>query len=154
MRCTCAWPGITSDQYDAVMARLGLDANPPAGGVLHMATDVTDEGVEVCDIWQTEQAFNGFLEQRLLPVVSELGLAGEARGCGSRSTPQLLRRRPRHDQSDRRRLPSGCGRELVRAESTVRRRDRWSRLRTAHRRAKGEACAGGRKVPVRVSPLA
>jgi hypothetical protein len=73
---TMHWPGLTSDQYDAVMARLGLDANPPAGGVLHMAT-VTDEGVEVCDIWQTEQAFNGFLEQRLLPVVSELGISGE-----------------------------------------------------------------------------
>ena len=73
---TMHWPGLTSDQYDAVMARLGLDANPPAGAVLHVAT-VTDEGVEVCDIWQTEQAFNGFLEQRLLPVVSELGIAGE-----------------------------------------------------------------------------
>jgi hypothetical protein len=70
------WPGVTSDQYDAIMAKLGLDANPPAGGVLHVAT-VTDEGVEVCDIWQTEQAFNGFLEQRLLPVVSELGISGE-----------------------------------------------------------------------------
>jgi hypothetical protein len=70
------WPGVTSDQYDAVMARLGLDANPPAGAVLHMAT-VTDDGLEVCDIWQTEQALNGFLDQRLLPVVSELGISGE-----------------------------------------------------------------------------
>ncbi len=70
------WPGLTSDQYDAVMAKLGLDGNPPAGGVLHMAT-ATDEGVEICEIWQTEQAFNGFLEQRLLPVVSELGITGE-----------------------------------------------------------------------------
>ena len=39
------WPGVTSDQYDAVMARLGLDANPPAGGILHVAA-VTDEGVD------------------------------------------------------------------------------------------------------------
>ncbi len=70
------WPGLTSDQYDSIMARLGLDANPPAGWVLHMAT-VTEEGVDVCDIWQTEQAFNGFLEQRVLPAVSELGIRGE-----------------------------------------------------------------------------
>lgn len=73
---TMHWPGLTSDQYDAMMARLGLDANPPAGAVLHMAT-VTDEGVEVYDIWQTEQAFSGFLEQRMLPVVSDLGISGE-----------------------------------------------------------------------------
>ena len=70
------WPGLTSDQYDAIMAKLGMDANPPAGGVLHMAT-VTDDGVEVVEVWQTEQAFNGFLQQRLLPVVSELGIGGE-----------------------------------------------------------------------------
>ena len=37
----------------------------------------TDEGLEVCDVWQTEQAFNSFLEHRLLPVVSELGIGGE-----------------------------------------------------------------------------
>ena len=70
------WPGVTSDQYDAVMARLGLDANPPAGGIMHMAA-VTDEGLDVCDVWQTEQAFTSFLQQRLLPAVSELGISGE-----------------------------------------------------------------------------
>ena len=43
------WPGVTSDQYDAVMARLGLDANPAAGGVHHEAA-LTDEGLEVCDV--------------------------------------------------------------------------------------------------------
>jgi hypothetical protein len=70
------WPGFTSDQYDAVMARLGLDANPPAGGIMHMAA-LTDEGLEACDVWQTEQAFTSFLEQRMLPAVSELGISGE-----------------------------------------------------------------------------
>ena len=70
------WPGVTSDQYDAVLAKIGLDANPPAGGVLHIATESGD-GIEVYEIWQTEQAFNSFLEQRLLPVVSELGITGE-----------------------------------------------------------------------------
>jgi hypothetical protein len=70
------WPGMTSGQYDAVMARLDLDANPAAGGVLHLAA-LTDEGLEVCDVWQTEQAFHGFLQQRWLPVVSELEIPGE-----------------------------------------------------------------------------
>ena len=70
------WPGITPDQYDAVMTRLGLDANPAAGGVLHLAA-LTDDGLEVCDVWQTEQAFQGFLQRRFLPVASELELQGE-----------------------------------------------------------------------------
>jgi hypothetical protein len=69
------WPGMTSDQYDAVMAKLALDVNPAAGGVLHMAA-LTDEGLEVCEVWQTELAFHGFLEHRLLPVVGELEVPG------------------------------------------------------------------------------
>ena len=70
------WPGITANQYDAVMARLELDAKPAAGGVLHVAA-LTEEGLEVCDVWQTEQAFQGFLQRRFLPVASELELQGE-----------------------------------------------------------------------------
>jgi hypothetical protein len=70
------WPGITGDQYDALIARLDLDANPAAGHVLHLAA-VTDEGLEVCDVWQTEQAFHGFLEHRVMPAVAELRVTGE-----------------------------------------------------------------------------
>ena len=70
------WPGLTSDQYDSVMARLELDVSPAAGGVLHLAA-LTDEGLEVCEVWQTEQAFQGFLQQRLLPVMGQLEIPGE-----------------------------------------------------------------------------
>ena len=70
------WPGLTSDQYDAVMARLELDSMPAAGYVLHVAA-VSDDGLDACDVWQTEQAFHGFLEQRFMPAVAEIGLAGE-----------------------------------------------------------------------------
>ena len=71
-----SWAGVTSDQYDSVMARLDLDTNPAAGGVLHLAA-LTDEGLEVCEVWQTEQAFHGFLHHRLLPIASELEIEGE-----------------------------------------------------------------------------
>lgn len=70
------WPGVTPEQYDALMTRLDLDANPAAGSVLHLAA-LTEEGLEACDVWQTEQAFRSFLEQRMMPVVRELGIAGE-----------------------------------------------------------------------------
>jgi hypothetical protein len=69
------WSGVSADQYDAVMLRLDLDANPAAGGILHIAA-VTDDGLDVCDVWQTEQAFQSFLEHRFLPVASELDLEG------------------------------------------------------------------------------
>lgn len=70
------WPEITSDQYDSVMTRLDLDVNPAAGAVLHLAA-LTEDGLRMCDVWQTEEAFRGYLEQRLLPVAKELELPGE-----------------------------------------------------------------------------
>ena len=70
------WPGVTADQYDSVMARLDLDSNPAAGEVIHLAA-LTDGGLEVCEVWQTEQAFHGFLQQRFLPVANELEIEGE-----------------------------------------------------------------------------
>jgi hypothetical protein len=70
-----SWPGVRPHQYDAVMGRLRLDTDPAAGGVLHVAS-LTDDGLEVCDIWQTEQAFHGFLAQRLLPAAEDVGIDG------------------------------------------------------------------------------
>jgi hypothetical protein len=69
------WPGVTPEEYDALMARLGLDERPAPGAVLHLAS-FTGKGLEVCDVWQTEQAFHGFLAQRLLPAADDLGLDG------------------------------------------------------------------------------
>jgi hypothetical protein len=70
------WDGISPGQYDALMERLDLDSNPPAGAVIHLAV-LTDEGLEVCDVWRTEQALQSFFENRLLPVAHALALAGK-----------------------------------------------------------------------------
>lgn len=70
------WPGVTAEQYDAVMARLELDVNPAAGSVLHLSA-FTERGLEVCDVWQTQLAFQGYYEHRLLPIVEALDLEGE-----------------------------------------------------------------------------
>jgi hypothetical protein len=70
------WSGVTPGEYDAMMAKLELDTFPAAGGVLHLAT-FGDDGLEICDVWQTEQAFYGFLENRLLPAAREVDVSGE-----------------------------------------------------------------------------
>ena len=66
------WDGVRPDQYDALMARLELDSSPAAGEILHLAT-FTDEGLQVYEVWGTEEAFRSFLEYRMLPVARELG---------------------------------------------------------------------------------
>jgi hypothetical protein len=70
------WPRVTPAQYDAVMARLALDLEPAVGSVLHVAT-LTEDGLDVCDVWQTEQSFQDFLAQRLRPAADDVGLLGE-----------------------------------------------------------------------------
>ena len=81
-----SWPGVTSDQYDAMMARLELDANPAAGGVFHLSA-LTDDGLEVCEVWQTEQAFHGFGTQRFEVIASGAPLKSLKEGADLHARP-------------------------------------------------------------------
>ena len=61
-------PELDIARYDRMMATLGLDANPPAGLVLHVATESVG-AVNVVEVWQTPQAAEGFVEKRLKPAL-------------------------------------------------------------------------------------
>jgi hypothetical protein len=70
------FPGLSSSRYDELMSRLDLDANPAAGAILHVAAEASD-GINVVDLWQTGEAAQAFVEQRLNPVLSELGIRAD-----------------------------------------------------------------------------
>ena len=72
------WPGVTEQQYDQVMALLGLDSNPPAGGSFH-AAGFTKDGLHVFDIWESQQAFEKFQRDRLSTAVKTVGLTSQPR---------------------------------------------------------------------------
>jgi hypothetical protein len=61
-------PELSLERYDGMMASLGLDANPPAGMLLHVATEAVG-AVNVVEIWQTPQSAEGFVERRLRPAL-------------------------------------------------------------------------------------
>ena len=61
-------PELSLARYDAMMVALGLDANPPAGLVLHIAAEGVG-AVNVVEIWQTAQAAEGYVEGRLKPAL-------------------------------------------------------------------------------------
>ena len=63
--------GATADEYDAVNAKVDPKSNPPAGLIIHTGS-VTDDGMRVVDVWESEQHFNDFREQRLGPAVHEV----------------------------------------------------------------------------------
>src|SRR5713101_4792743 len=71
------WDGITPDDYDRARDGVRWETDRPEGALFHVAW-FTDGGVNVTDVWESEDAFNAFAERRLMPVVKgELGLPGE-----------------------------------------------------------------------------
>ncbi|MGX1886598.1 hypothetical protein [Streptomyces sp. NPDC055287] len=101
---TFSWPEITPDIYDAVRRRVGWEEDSPGGCVLHTAWFVSD-GLNVLDIWESQDHFNRFIAARVAPVLKgELGVQ-RSRSEVLPATPAL--RRPRGQR--RRLLTSAFG---------------------------------------------
>ena len=62
------FPGLSQAQYDGLMTDLDLDADPAYGEILHVAAEAPD-GINVCDLWQTREAAESFIELRLHPAL-------------------------------------------------------------------------------------
>jgi hypothetical protein len=67
------WPGETREQYEQLMSVVGLEENPPEGGLLHVAGPMPG-GWRVLDIWESEEAFERFANERLRPAVEKVEL--------------------------------------------------------------------------------
>lgn len=79
----------TVEVYDEVNRRLGATDNPPEGLLIHTG-GAHGEGVRVVDVWESEQAFNTFREQRLMPIVAEVvGAEGLSAGPPSVEISEL-----------------------------------------------------------------
>jgi hypothetical protein len=63
--------GVTIAMLDAVTANIDANANPPGGLIVH--THYEDDGrVRVMDVWESEQAFRIFQEERLVPAMQQV----------------------------------------------------------------------------------
>src|SRR5207248_2742773 len=72
------WPGVALDDYNRVMEALGLDADPPAGGLFHVSGE--DGGsLRIVDVWESEDAWNSFFGSRLTPALEKTGLMAKGR---------------------------------------------------------------------------
>jgi hypothetical protein len=64
----------TLEQYEAVNAELDSRNNPPEGLILHTGGQVGD-GMRVIDVWESQDAYERFMNERLLPTIERV--AGE-----------------------------------------------------------------------------
>jgi hypothetical protein len=67
--------GGTQEAYEAGHAAMEIDSNPPAGLIVHSAGPI-DEGWGVIDFWESREAYDTFVSDRLMPALQGLGDRG------------------------------------------------------------------------------
>ena len=70
------WNGIGVEDYEAVRKHVNWEGEVPPGAMFHVVA-ATDTGVRVTDVWESADAFDAFVRDRLMPGVKELGIPGE-----------------------------------------------------------------------------
>lgn len=63
--------GVPIAMLDAVTARMDAKANPPDGLIVHTHYE-QDGRVRVMDVWESEQAFRTFQQERLVPAMQQV----------------------------------------------------------------------------------
>jgi hypothetical protein len=62
----------TPEQYDQVNAKLDGKNNPPKGGIVHTAADLGGGKMKVVDVWESIDAYQKFVQERLIPAIAEV----------------------------------------------------------------------------------
>jgi heme-degrading monooxygenase HmoA len=65
-------PNVTTDQYDEVFKQTNPDGMTAEGGSFH-AVAKTEGGLFMCDIWDSEEAFQNFMATKIGPAMATSG---------------------------------------------------------------------------------
>jgi hypothetical protein len=66
--------GGTLDQYDQVLEKMELGDKLAPGGIFHWVAE-TDDGFRVVDVWESQDAYEKFAEEKIGPLTAEAGLS-------------------------------------------------------------------------------
>ena len=70
------WPEVTREQYDAAVELVGWERDVPRGAIHHVSF-FDEGGFKVVDVWESEEDFQTFVDNRLMPGIAQLGIEGE-----------------------------------------------------------------------------
>jgi hypothetical protein len=70
------WPGFTAEQYDQLRDVVGWEREVPPGATLHIAS-FSPEGAHIVDVWESEEAVQRFIEDRVMPGAEQVGIPGQ-----------------------------------------------------------------------------
>jgi hypothetical protein len=68
------FPGGTLEDYDWVIERMQLNGRLPAGALFH-AVGQTEDGIRVCDVWESADVFQRFADTQIGPLTTERGMS-------------------------------------------------------------------------------
>jgi hypothetical protein len=69
------FPGASVSQYDQMTEMVGLlPGGPAAPQELFHCVMKTDDGLRVFDVWESREAFEKFLQEKLTPIFAEIGV--------------------------------------------------------------------------------
>lgn len=66
---------ISKSQYEALRKEVDWEGEQPRGGIIHAASFDESDRIHVADVWQSTDALNAFVGQRLMPAFEKLGIA-------------------------------------------------------------------------------
>jgi hypothetical protein len=69
--------GATLDQYDEVTEKMGFRPGGPGepGLLFHWVTKTAD-GIRVTDVWESQEQFAEFSQEKIGPITQEVGVPG------------------------------------------------------------------------------
>src|SRR5690349_12840344 len=67
-----SWPEVTAEQYDKVREIVGWETNPEPEGYFHVAF-FDEGGFKAVDVWGSPEAFQSFVDNRLMPGIEQAG---------------------------------------------------------------------------------
>ena len=65
--------GLTASEYRAVLDKMGVEQRPAKNIFLHLSTPI-EGGYRIIEIWDSQEGFEEFLNNRLGPANEDLGL--------------------------------------------------------------------------------
>lgn len=70
------WPEVSEAQYQEARKLVNWEGDVPAGAKFHTAW-FAEDGFHVFDLWESPEAFEAFVRDRLTPAVQKIGIGGQ-----------------------------------------------------------------------------
>lgn len=72
---TLRWPGATKEQYDKLLELVDWENEPARNGIFHVVW-FEDDGMGIVDVWESEQDWQNFMDERLGRHFEAAGVEG------------------------------------------------------------------------------